>query len=368
MENRDFQLYVAGFRDYKMPESSFNTRYVAVPYLGVVSTGGNNFGIFEAKNYPFTPLRTKKITVGLFGGSVAEQELLELRGALENDSYVKALKDLGFEISLVNLAVESSRQPQQLHTAMYFLDKVDVFINLDGNNETLLDPGTNFPADFPLMTDSSFFFSEAKLDRLRDLYWLTRAKYFLLQPLFDGDFFFESNVGFLIFRPVRRYLQRQIWKIQSEMKQSGNPIIISGPGAEVRSKQLVQTWSKYSRLQNFLVKKHGKSQIFFIQPVPYLRGTKALSGEEMKLLSGMDPAQIDWSERQYAALRKEAEILNNSGGKVFDLSFVFKDVGATLYVDSCCHLNSEGKKILAEQMLPPIIESIKSVQQKNNVY
>ena len=40
-----------------------------------------------------------------------------------------------------------------------------------------------------------------------------------------------------------------------------------------------------------------------------------------------------------------------------DLTKVYKDIGETIYIDQCCHVNKKGNNILAEKIAEVILSS-----------
>jgi hypothetical protein len=166
-ERRKFLQETEKIREQPIPIGPFNTRLIAFPNIGVVNArDANNYGMRDSHTYPYVSPSPKSVVVGLFGGSVADLVFPQLFKKFNADPIVKKLMNRGIDVQILNFAVGTGKQPQQLLTAIHFLENVDVFVNLDGTNEVTRDPGLNFPADFPVLTADTYFYNEAKYSHL----------------------------------------------------------------------------------------------------------------------------------------------------------------------------------------------------------
>jgi hypothetical protein len=94
----------------------------------------------------------------------------------------------------------------------------------------------------------------------------------------------------------------------------------------------------------------GLRYLHFLQPNQYVEGSKPLSDAERA--SAYDPAS-DWCRGVrggYPLLQAEGQGLRAEGIAFEDLTEIFKTQEATLYRDTCCHLDLEGNRQLAREV------------------
>ena len=72
--------------------------------------------------------------------------------------------------------------------------------------------------------------------------------------------------------------------------------------------------------------------------------------EESRRALREDHPNRRWVERGYPRLVDAGEALRRLGVAFLDASTVFAKVDEPLYIDSCCHFNFEGNRILARQV------------------
>jgi hypothetical protein len=348
-----------GFRNTPPPTNPFDSLHIAFPYIGTVnSRWSNNYGMSDPHPYPYVSKSQKRVIVGIFGGSVAEQEIDDLKNVFQKQSLVQDLLKRGYDIQILNFSVGAARQPQQLITAIQFLENIDIFVNLDGNNEVIHDPGLNFPVDFPFLTAETYFFNETKNQILKSIYWYYKAQYYAVKPIGYDNPVSKSTIYFLLARKIHTYYKEKYDELNRQLIESG-PKLVDVPDALAREKSMVSLWVKYSRLQNEIVNLYHKQQLFFIQPIPHVPLGKILTDEEKELLKVQPPGDQQRRQRQYTYLLEAAENFRKNGAAVFDLTGIFRNVHETVYKDDCCHLNQLGREKLAAAMLPPILNAVK---------
>jgi hypothetical protein len=292
------------------------------------------------------------------GGSVADQFAAYVIG---HPQYFEQLRNAipeigGRAIRIVDLAFGGYKQPQQFIVASYLLESLDLTVNIDGLNEIAAqDLSPAYPTDFPHLT-------------LR----LYAREGFRLSPLLIGSgklayrainavprrvpMRSRSSLYFVTWQGVRRVLY---WGIERLEKRYLAAIGIKAPQgqderwAASKSRQ-IEIWKKYIRLQLQVERSRGLPAYFFVQPNQYLQNSKPLSVEERATAINSDVADINHA--QISLLRRAAQDLASEGVPVFDLTGIFHETPATVYVDACCHMNELGNQIMAQHMVSVIAE------------
>ena len=75
--------------------------------------------------------------------------------------------------------------------------------------------------------------------------------------------------------------------------------------------------------------------------------------EERALALVPDEGQL--VARGYAYLQAAGRLLGEAGVSFHDLTGVFAEIDDPLYVDSCCHVNERGNRLLGEAMARAIL-------------
>jgi len=103
---------------------------------------------------------------------------------------------------------------------------------------------------------------------------------------------------------------------------------------------------------------------FFLQPNQHVASSKPFSDAELRIFD--DPLECgpERSARHeavdgiYADMRAAIPELVDEGVGVFDLSWLFREVGETLYADCCCHFNRRGNERLADEILGTVLSAV----------
>ena len=90
---------------------------------------------------------------------------------------------------------------------------------------------------------------------------------------------------------------------------------------------------------------------FFLQPNQYVKHSKPVSVEERATAINSEVADYHGCPDQDLA---------SEGVPVFDLTGIFHETPATVYVDACCHLNERGNQVMAQQIVSVIAEQAMS--------
>jgi hypothetical protein len=165
-----------------------------------------------------------------------------------------------------------------------------------------------------------------------------------------------SNSYFLTWQDARRILYRGIEGLEGRYPAAIGVSVPQGQDerrAESKSLQ-VEIWKKHIGLQRQVERTRGVPAYFFLQPNQYLQNSKPLSVEERATAINSDVADINHA--QISILRRAVQDLATKGVPVFDLTGIFQETPATVYVDACCHMNELGNQIMAQHIVSVLAE------------
>lgn len=175
------QIYVAHYRTdllriHESEENTFETKrlkdwkanFKRSPYFGYVTTYGNNYGFSSSENYPITRYENTYV-IAVLGGSVADYFVRHVIGHNELTEKLKqlvpSLKDR--DIQFMNLAIPGYKQPQQYFAMSYFIEHIDLVIQIDGWNEVWSRTSGAYPMDYP--TFSEFLYNDQSLEKIEEM-------------------------------------------------------------------------------------------------------------------------------------------------------------------------------------------------------
>lgn len=319
------------------------------PYFGFRLAGqtANNFGFQFAPDLPYQR-QSSDFVIGIFGGSVAEAFAFEAnRNGLLSDLAQRVPELRNRTIKVINFALPAGRQPQQFFIASYFVEQVDLLLNLDGFNDVEPDrvhASPELPFGYPEIYEASDW------DRL----WPTATA-----RLTDALAAFAEN-GTVLKRSALYYALWRLSELGSQQASAALATRLSrGMGRyeatfendwDRVSEQLVSVWAKYATLEHQVARASKRRAVFFLQPNQYVRPAKPFSEEERRYALG-NTRLAEGLESRYQALRSQIPRLREIGLQVFDLTDIFATETRTVYVDSCCHLNLTGNRILADRVI-----------------
>ena len=355
------------------------------PYLGYSKEPSRdtekNFGFERVPERDFR--KGDVVTVGITGGSVAENFFRHINGHCWRPEWSQALLSIpefsGKTIQYVLLGMRGYKQPQQLLAVTYYLTMggaLDVLINIDGVNEIVLGERMHAQGLFPgypyhwrpMTTGYNTTRELAAVGRAGMLRAARKRLARRAQPL---DFSAAANtVWYFSDRRLRADLARTLGQLDEigmqgqemdEENQTGYQYFRVGPAAAMRDAKphpwTADLWSKSSQHLLELSKSSGFRYFHFLQPVPGLPGLKPLTAEEERLL-GVDPFFRQSMRAGYPVLLRSAVQEFGAKNEFFrDLTGIFRSVEIPIYVDGCCHLNGDGKRIMARSIAATILES-----------
>jgi hypothetical protein len=264
------------------------------------------------------------------------------------------------KLRILNLANGGFKQPQQFFVAAYFMDKLDLIINIDGLNDAqpshLLPV---YPLEFPNFPQ---FYGRASQDSLyvrigRSARWvyqnINRAP---LSWKFPG--LSRSSLYFLCWYYLHDVLYRIVKASESAYYTNAFGVHQSEALRKTDPKEFIRKriaiWKEYTILEDDMVRKRtGKPTFFFLQPNQYLKHSKPFSEQEK--LGAVDPSRMEITHEMMILLKSAALDLRRSEVPIFDLTGIFSNTIETVYKDACCHLNDLGNKIMADAIVSSIL-------------
>jgi hypothetical protein len=267
-------------------------------------------------------------------------------------------------LRIVNLTNGGYKQPQQFFVAAYFMDKLDLVINLDGFNDAT--PGhllPVYPLEFPTL--SAQFYGRASQGGI----WpaLGRSARWIYRKMNDAPLSWKfpglsrSNLYFLSWYYLHDLLYRVVKVSESayyskEFAVHQSEALRNMPPKEITEK-LIAIWKKYTILEDDLVRKRtGKPVFFFLQPNQYLKGSKPFSEQEKRLV--IDPLRVEGTNEMMVLLKAAARNVRHAGVPMYDLTGIFSNTVETVYKDNCCHLNELGNELMADAVVSNILAGL----------
>jgi hypothetical protein len=306
-----------------------------------------------------------RIKILLLGGSVAQQMGVPI--PILQDELQKKIDKIGVtkKVDVFVAAIGGYKEPQQIFAALFFLLQgfhFDMILNFDGFNDIVLPLAENKQANvnpfFPRKWDMRYFNknivrSVARIEELNE------EREALLKDVSKNSLFrlaFIGTVWRFRLERIRREQSAIMTKLAMEEKNFDQIGPVYNGSDEVLLADSAAIWAKGSRFLNSICGANGIEYYHFLQPNQYVEGSKPFSEEERRdfiIPSGYGPI----AARGYPLLREEGRRMQADGLVFKDLSEIFADEQRTVYLDSCCHFNRLGLKLIAESMATFIVES-----------
>jgi hypothetical protein len=357
------------------------TQTVPHPYVGF--TYDPNFdpaGMREFHSVPVSdwgflddkaPLQAKseeQVVVGIFGGSVAFWFSVQGVDALFEE-LARVPEFQGKRLVPVRIALGAFKQPQQLLALSYLLGlggHFDVVINIDGFNESTLALVSNrpsgvfpfYPNNWPGLLGSV---GDPAMVRLVGEVSFLEGRRGGLAAAFSKPPLRYSVSANLLWKVLDLRAERQIDLARLALeKYKPDPAATwtyaaRGPGRpyadpEALYADLAKVWQHTSLEMHRLCVGNGIRYFHFLQPNQYLEGSKPMSAGERKVALWPGSSWETGVRSVYPRLRAAGRELEAEGVAFQDLTQVFTEIGKPLYIDSCCHLNPEGNKLLGHRI------------------
>lgn len=339
------------------------------PYAGFVADPQQNkpnwkvsdFGfVLSDRASPIVKRSPGKTIIGLFGGSFTNGVYLSLKFLLENKSAA-----LGQDFVVINFAAGGYKQPQQLIILNYLLAlgaEFDIVVNLDGFNEVALPTAENIPGQvnpfYPRGWDRRVAHAISPgTVRLIGLVEETKERRKKWAQRFRSQRFYLSPTLFLVWQLRDRKLARTIYETNEKIREGAKTqsYAMRGPSYTYRDEEelyrdLADVWKRSSVQMNNLCAANGARYFHFLQPNQYVEGSKPISADEKQRALNESSLYGRAVAKGYPVLAKVGQDLRDAGVNFTDLTMIYAANRQPLYIDDCCHTNTEGYNIVAQRV------------------
>ena len=328
----------------------------------------NEFGFLDEG--PLVPTRsTDRFIVGIFGGSVAYW-----LSALGEESLRQGLEPLagGRSIEFARHALGGYKQPQQLMTLAYYLAlgaEYDLILNVDGFNELALSVENvsqgvfpHFPRNWHLRVGGAM--NPQTVSAIGALVALEQKRAQFAE-FFSAGVGRWSVVGNLVWLTYDRKLgfdiERQRATVQSTKgKAGGHDIVRHGPDRSFENDdalydEVSRFWANSSLQMSKLARENGAEYLHVLQPNQYDPGSKPMAEAEQAVAVQPNGPYVERVVNGYPRLRARGRELGLRGVSFVDLTMLFSETEAPIYVDNCCHYNEEGNVLLANAVVESLL-------------
>ncbi len=355
----------AGTTHRRYVDMAYGARYELHPYFGHTFFRGvgpaNNDGFYTDATYPYVH-QGREFVIGVFGGSVAMQ-VAAARDVLVAE-LAPVLRARGYDrVTVLPFAVGAWRQPQIFNALAYYVDSIDMAIEVDGFNEAIqLIPAqlATYPASYPasdvfrpLATAATSPYETARLGEAL----LANETAARVTRALDASVLRRSMLAHLVWRALAGAYRTAVARLR---------VADAGAAADewrdVEPGDVADRIARYLRLYErtvrdgaLVTRAEGKPFFHFVQPNQHVRGSKPLSEEERERF--LTPPWVDVLTPYYARLAAMSRRLAASGVDSSYLGDVFAHTPETVYGDSCCHLNARGTTLVNQAIVDRILAS-----------
>lgn len=331
-----------------------NEKKSATPY--------DYFLLTERYNYMDRPHSSAdQFRIGIFGGSVASSLFAYWTKHKDFEQGLKKIfRDIGEkQILLYNFSMPGGKQPQQFGSFQYFMNVLDLTINLDGFNEMDIRQEPSYPFFYPYHAPALFPKQQNYRKIISEIYVYTKVKRYLSQLPLRFRPLTHSALYYLGWKTLVPRLEMHLADETQKIGHSfDNKDILLDQNLLVKYEDQISLmsnlWKRFIFLQFLLAQDKSIRSFFFLQPNQYLINSKPFSSIEKKM--ALNRGSHFESKISYAYTLFTSEIVNlkKQGVPIFDLSKIFTQVQQTLYMDDCCHLNEKGNELLSKAILSAI--------------
>lgn len=350
------------------------------PYLGFtqerLDVWGRGFHVDELGFVQIVAVARRNepeaITVGIFGGSVAQMFALSEGPALESELRAAPFSR-GRPVRVVDLSMGGYKQPQQLMTLAWTQAmgvRLDAAVLLDGFNDLVLPEAENhetgvhpsYPRGWRSLIQNSVSGERLltagelrSVERLR----LRRGGLCAARPLA------WSPACHLLWSWSDRRLQLREDALRRELERAASqpPAGALGPpspshGTKRRLREHAEFWGRNAVVMRQLCAARGIAFLHFLQPNQYVRGSKPMGAAERRLAVRPDSSYGAIAASGYGELQRVGRELHEAGEPFEDLTGLFANVESPVYADDCCHLNDRGNGLLRERIASELKETL----------
>jgi hypothetical protein len=344
------------------------------PYFGFVATNAdsiraNNYGFTESEPFPYQKKSADEYVIAVLGGSVAQSWATWIKGG-GSEHFLSALKKripaLGKrKVVLLNMSLGGFKQPQQYYVASYFLESVDLFVNLEGFNELYgYKNAPVYPVEYPVASYLFFWRGKQAIEASWKLQLMGRWNHFLMEKGARHRWLAPSALYFSLAKGVFRWTADASAEVAEKARKSAeqelsNPhrsFYTEGEKKQDPRQAAVEIWERFVRQEQQIVTAFGKRAVFFLQPNQYLLGSKPFNAWEIGHVFNKNVAE---KTHEYRMLTEAVKRMRGRKLPIHDLTMIYATEKETVYADSCCHVNELGNRIMSEAIAKGIAESLR---------
>lgn len=358
-------------------ERNYFPNHVLHPYLGFVNTPSKHYNQYGFPGpSPITQKSNDTINICITGGSVAMGLYLSSSSTL-----IQHLKKIdrfkNKEIKLILIALGGFKQPQQLLAINYFLTlgaHYDVVINLDGFNEITLPYSDNLPFNVHSSYPRNWnLYAKKGLNNniessISQQFGLKKEK-LQLNHVFKQYKLYYSNFALLLWKVLSNKNKNSLYDVELSLRRKLSLIEpnyqSTGPEEEFTDtlqyfKKQAELWKRSSILMDKLGKQIHFDYFHFLQPNQYYKNSKKLTNKELTHAYENNPFNYKTAVQKGYPILIETGLEMKQNINYVDLTLLFKNESKTVYNDKCCHFNTYGYNLIAQN----IAHSIQSVYQE----
>ncbi|MBW4491560.1 MAG: hypothetical protein KME26_00315 [Oscillatoria princeps RMCB-10] len=340
----------------------------------------NNYGFVSAYSYPVKKKSNNRFIVGVFGGSVANNYAIY---ESENKILAQKLKQIpalrNKEIVILPFATGGYKQPQQLLLLNYFLSigqHFDAVVNIDGFNEVAISNLNNqegievsMPSVQHVMPLRNFANNRLTAEELRLSLKIQQHKAQLRKALADLDTCPLAScyaLTLLSAQFLAKSYQHELiafdkMRAEKSREQEEDSLIQMNRAGGVLEdaiafERMASLWSNSSRQMREVLAAKKILYFHFIQPNQYYRTQRVFSESEKKIAFIEGNPYTPGVTKGYPVLFSKLSELNKSGVNIFNAAYIFDDIKAPVYIDTCCHYNQTGSEIFSNYVANSIGE------------
>lgn len=332
--------------------------FVTHPYLGYIDRCRN-------QDDPSIPYQSTSLKVLILGGSVGAH--LSVRTDLEKTlnaqlaKLPKSTKSWPKKSIVTNASLHGYKQPQQLFALQFLLlqgHEFDYVINVNGFNELALTLAENYPKKVNLILPRLHPYKEVTDLEFRSGSTSSLPSAWILSFI-DLIFSWHS-----LYPQVRARIKLlPVVGVDRERNALAMRVALNKGYRENRNLSIddafesaLTIWKRSSRMTYVASASSGAKYFEYLQPNQYVLGTKKLTNVETKKF--VNPASDYGRIISRFYQRITPQLLGIPPARVWDGRFLFKHEQRQLYQDDCCHLNSVGMQLMADDIADKIVQDI----------
>lgn len=348
------------------PPNRYEPNCISIhPYFGFADacTGKGDMGLTKEISLEDNILQSEAriFRVLVLGGSVASH--ISTRTSLEKEleEVIKSSPTLSSQYkgaSVFNAGLRGYKQPQQsivLSTLISEGFKFDAIVNINGFNELALPLSENYMQGISLILPRSHQYTEAKEHE-----YLSGTMSSLLSTrvaqVADTLFSWHTLYSYLRSRTISKLVQKERDHIARSITLS-QPYTFNLPKNEKEAfAKALKIWVNSSLNSYLIAKGNGISYYEYIQPNQYVQESKILTPGEKQSAYNINSPYGKAIKKYYSRVSSNDFAIPR--GHIWDGRELYKNISEQVYVDDCCHINTYGMKLMAQDISRRILAKL----------